>query len=89
VKFIINKHLTNSAFKDDMIKEMQSKYMAENVDKWLNNCDRFVHLFGFEDFVYDLSTRPPDFLARQARRHGYDPRWTYQVASALVQHCSS
>ena len=44
-----------------MIKELQSKYMADNVDKWLNNRDRFMHLLSFEDCIYDFNTRPSGF----------------------------
>ena len=47
VEFIMNKQLTISTFKDGMIKELQSLYMADDVDEWLNNLDSFDHILGF------------------------------------------
>jgi phage/plasmid-associated DNA primase len=55
VEFIINKQLTNSTFKDGMIKELQSLYESDDVDEWLNSRDRFDHILGFDDAVYDFS----------------------------------
>ena len=37
-----------------MIKELQSMYMLDDVDEWLNNRDRFDHILGFDDAVYDF-----------------------------------
>jgi len=55
VEFIINKQLTYSTFKYYMIKEMQTLYMSDDVDEWLNNRDLFDHILGFEDSVYDFN----------------------------------
>jgi len=54
-EFIFNQQRTNSNFKHGMIKESQSKYMADKVDKGLNNRGRFLHLLVFENCVYDFN----------------------------------
>jgi len=71
VDFIINKQLTYSTFKDCMIKELQSMYLHDDVDEWLNIRDRFNHMLGSEDSVYDFNIRPGEPKDRVAMSTGF------------------
>ena len=58
---IVHTQMTKYCFNGNVVQELQSLYMPESVDAWLNIRDKKNHLLGFEDCLFDFNTSPPRF----------------------------